>query len=220
VEKKARSGEKESQREMELILPLLERLSGGDRLRALDLPPSHQHYLAGLDLLTAKPVLYVANLGEEGMTEDPPEIRELVAAGVGEKRREGLVKISSRTEAELLLLDPEERQEFLSALGWTSTGLQRMIRAAYGLLDLITFFTANEKEARAWTVPRGTRAPQAAGRIHSDFERGFIRAETIGFQEFSRIGSLKAAREAGAIRSEGREYEVRDGDLVLFRFNV
>jgi hypothetical protein len=151
---------------------------------------------------------------------DPPEFANLVQGGVGRGRRSGLVKISSRIEAELALLDPREREEFLLELGWETTGLQRVIRAGYELLELITFFTSNEKESRAWTIPDGTRAPEAAGKIHTDFQRGFIRAEAIGFREFERVGSLRIAREQGLIRSEGRDYQVQDGDLILFRFSV
>ena len=189
-------------------------------MRTLETPPQDQPVLSELCLLTAKPVLYVANVGDEGMEADPPEFVSLVRGGVGRGGRSGLVKISSRIEAELAQLDPVERDEFLSELGWEKTGLQRVIRAGYELLGLITFFTSNEKESRAWTIPRGTRAPEAAGKIHTDFQRGFIRAETVGFREFERIGSLRLAREQGLIRSEGRDYQVQDGDLILFRFSV
>ena len=154
------------------------------------------------------------------MEHDPPAFRALKEAGVGEGAKSGLVKIASELEAELAQLDREARLEFLLELGWGDLGLDRVVRAAYGLLDLVTFFTSNEKETRAWAVPRGTRAPEAAGRIHTDFQRGFIRAETIGFPEFERAGSFKVAREQGAIRSEGSDYLVQDGDLILFRFNV
>jgi GTP-binding protein YchF len=220
VEKKARSGEKDAEGELALLDILQGHLSRGEPVRTLETPPQERPVLSELSLLTAKPVLYVANVGDEGMETDPPEFGSLLRGGVGRGRRSGLVKISSRIEAELALLDPREREEFLSELGWETTGLERVIRAGYELLELITFFTSNEKESRAWTIPDGTRAPEAAGQIHTDFQRGFIRAETIGFREFQRVGSMRLAREQGLIRSEGRDYQVRDGDLILFRFNV
>jgi len=220
VEKKARSGEKDAQGEMAVLELLLGALSRGDPLRAVPLPPEARRLCPELNLLTMKPVLYVANVGDEGLKDDSSGLRALRAAGIGEGGMAGWVQVSSGIEAELAQLEPGERLEFLSELGWEGMGLERVIGAAYGLLDLITFFTSNEKETRAWTVPRGTRAPEAAGRIHSDFQRGFIRAETVGFRDFEGAGSLKAAREQGAIRSEGGEYEVQDGDLILFRFNV
>lgn len=132
----------------------------------------------------------------------------------------GLVRICSAVEAELAELEPEERLEYLRDLGFEEPGLRRLTRATYELLGLITFFTIGDEETRAWTVAKGAKAPEAGGAIHSDFERGFIRAETIGYAEFERVGSLRAAREQGLIRSEGKDYEVRDGDLILFRFNV
>jgi GTP-binding protein YchF len=220
VEKKARSGEKDAERELPLLELLHDHLSRGEPVRTLEPPPQEEPVLSELSLLTAKPVLYVANVGDEGMETDPPEFGNLVREGVGRAKRSGLVKISSRIEAELALLDPREREEFLSELGWETTGLERVIRAGYELLELITFFTSNEKESRAWTIPDGTRAPEAAGKIHTDFQRGFIRAEAIGFREFERAGSIRIAREQGLIRSEGRDYRVQDGDLILFRFSV
>jgi GTP-binding protein YchF len=220
VEKKARSGEKSARGELVFLDFLIDHLSGGTPVRLLQIPPGDRPFLSELSLLTAKPVLYVANVGDEGMEEDPLELAELTQDGIGTNGRSRLVKVSSRTEAELALLEPAEREEFLLELGWEITGLERVIRAAYGLLDLVTFFTSNDKESRAWTVPRGTLAPEAAGRIHTDFQRGFIRAETIAFREFELAGSMRVAREQGAIRSEGRDYEVQDGDLILFRFNA
>jgi len=220
VEKKARSGEKGAKRELDFLDLLHGHLSGGEPIRALRVPPENLPILLDLGLLTAKPVLYVANVGEAGMGDELPEFRRLTEAGIGEGGRSALVKVSSRIEAELALLDPVEREEFLLELGWRKTGLERVIRGGYELLDLITFFTSNEKESRAWTVPRGTRAPEAAGKIHTDFQRGFIRAETIGFREFELARSMRAAREQGIIRSEGRDYVVEDGDLIFFRFNV
>ncbi|MGW8265771.1 MAG: redox-regulated ATPase YchF [Longimicrobiales bacterium] len=220
TEKKARSGEKDAAREIAILDRLAEGLSHGGSLRAFPMPPEAGHLLAELNLLTTKPVLYVANVGEKEMLEDSPELEALRASKIGAGVRGGLVKICSGLEAELARLAPAERGEFFAELGWEKGGLERVIQAAYRLLDLITFFTSNEKETRAWAVPRGTRAPEAAGLIHTEFQRGFIRAETIGFTDFETAGSLKVARELGVVRSEGREYEIQDGDLILFRFNV
>ncbi len=219
--RKARSGEKEAQQEHALLLRLQSQLGEGRPVRFLDLSPVEKSILKGMQLLTAKPVLYLANVAEEDLPEGENEwthrLREVLDR---EEPRTGLVTVCSAIESELAELDPEEREEFLAELGVEEPGLHRLIRATYRLLGLITFFTAGEKEARAWTVREGARAPEAAGVIHSDFERGFIRAETIGFQEFSRLGSEKAAREEGKMRSEGKDYVVQDGDILLFRFNV
>ena len=170
-------------------------------------------------LLGLKPLLYVANLGEEPGRE--PD-RSHAAAVEDWARAHGseAVLISARLEAELDALEPRERAEYLAALGYGEPGLERLIRAAYRRLGLETFFTAGPKEVRAWTVRRGTRAPQAAGVIHGDFERGFIRAEVIGYEDFIETGSEAAARATGRLRSEGKEYIVQDGDVVHFRFNV
>lgn len=220
VDKKARTGEQDAKRESEALQEILDHLARGRSVRSLAWPEADRFRLGASDLLSGKPILYLANVGDD----DRPEasghfgrLREALASRGGDRR---LVKVSSRTEAELAALDPAERAEFSAELGWEGQGLQRVVRAAFDLLNLITFFTANEKEAHAWAVPFGTRAPEAAGVIHTDFQRGFIRAETIGFREFQTAGSLKAAREQGLIRSEGREYVVQDGDLILFRFNV
>lgn len=219
VEKKARSGEEDAIRELPVLRGFAELLSRGKPLRGVPLNSVERGVVRELSLLTAKPTLYVANVPEGDPGEENKEYRTLMDAKVGEGENEGLVRVSSVIEAELALMDPEERAPFLREMGLEEPGLDRIIHAAYRLLDLITFFTSNEKEARAWTIRRGTLAPEAAGVIHSDFQKGFIRAETIGFDEFLALGGLKEAREAGAIRSEGKDYAVQDGDLVLFRFN-
>jgi GTP-binding protein YchF len=221
VDKKARSGERDAQKEMSVLKQLLEALSQGRPVRFLDLPPFGMMVVSELKLLTGKPVFFIANIQEEQEFE---EERELSGAG-GLDGGEGggpltCTPISLAIEAELALLDPEERDEFLKDLGFEEDGLARVVRAAYEALQLITFFSSNEKQTTAWTIRRGTKAPGAAGAIHSDFERGFIRAESIGFQEFVQYGNMKAARDGGAIRSEGKEYVVQDGDILLFRFNV
>lgn len=221
VGKKARSGEKEAIREMQVLDALHGALSEGRRVQAPDLPPGATPVLRQLNLLSLKPVLLVANVGEgEAATGENPFLATLVQRvqeGTGAER---LVAISSAIEADLALLDAPDRREFLDDLGLVEAGLNRVIHEAYALLDLITFFSTNERETHAWTVRRGTRAPEAAGVIHTDFQQGFIRAEAIGFQEFDVVGSMKEARDQGLIRSEGREYEVKDGDILLFRFNV
>jgi GTP-binding protein YchF len=174
--------------------------------------------LARAQLLTAKPVLYVCNV-DEG---DAATGNTLSAKVEDKAEAEGAVSvvISAAIEAEIATLPPEERDAFLADLGLEETGLNRMIHAAYRLLGLITFYTAGPKEARAWTVHKGARAPEAAGEIHTDFERGFIRAETISFDDFVRCGGEAGARDAGKLRSEGKDYVVQDGDVMLFRFNV
>jgi hypothetical protein len=186
----------------------------------LDLTREDRSRFGTSDLLTGKPVLIVANVGDEGPGRPAPALlalREAVAAAGG---RESLVAVSSRMEVELAALEPGDREEFMAELAWEGTGLERVVQAAFRLLDLVTFFTANEKEAHAWAIRRGTRAPEAAGVIHTDFQRGFIRAETVAVPQLEKAGSLKAARELGLVRSEGREYVVQDGDLILFRFNI
>src|SRR5690606_5567842 len=165
-----------------------------------------------------KPVLYAANVGEGDLPDGNAYVERVRERAAGEDA--AVVVISAEFEAQLAGLEPEERAEFLAAAGAEASGLARLIRAAYDLLGLITYFTVGPKEARAWTIRRGTKAPQAAGVIHTDFERGFIRAETIKYADYDRYGTEAAAREAGAMRSEGKEYVVQDGDVLLFRFNV
>jgi len=221
VGKKARSGEKDARQEMEILDRLFHALESGRSLRHLDLSASEAAVVEGLHLLTGKPMMFIANMGEGWEAEEagrsPSATMELAGPGRG---REILVPLSLALEGELALLAPEEREEFLDALAMEASGADRVIRAAYQLLNLITFFTTNEKQTTAWAVPRGTRAAEAAGVVHTDFQKGFIRAEAIGFQEFARLGSLKEAREAGVVRSEGRDYVVEDGDILLFRFNL
>jgi len=219
VGKKARSGERDAIREEEVLERLREALGRGRPVREVDLDERERELVGGLHLLTAKPVLLVANVGEDDLPDGRNvHVEALEEAVSGEAAR--IVPVCAALEAELAELDSEERKAFLDDLGLEGSGLERLIGAAYALLGLITFFTSGDKEARAWTVPRGTRAPQAGGEIHTDFERGFIRAETISFDDFARAGSMKAAREEGLIRSEGRDYEVQDGDVIRFRFNV
>jgi ribosome-binding ATPase len=177
--------------------------------------------MRSFNLLTSKPILYLANVAEADLPAGDNRHVQALRAAVQESGEEAeIVVVSSRIESELAELPPEERGEFLASLGLDEPGLHLLIRAGYRLLGLQTYFTAGEKEVRAWTVPVGATAPQAAGEIHSDFERGFIRAETVAWPDFERIGSVKLAREQGLMRSEGKEYVVQDGDILLFRFNV
>jgi len=225
VEKKAKSGEKDAIREKGVLDRCLDALSSGRPIRALDLAEADQRILKGFQLLTSKPVLYVANVAENDLPDGRNPWTERLRASIaqddaGAREDEAIVVICSAIEAELAELDTGERQAFLEDLGLPETGLNRLIRAAYDLLGLVTFFTTGENESRAWTVNEGSTAPQAAGTIHTDFERGFIRAETVHFDAFEEVGTWKDARDRGVLRSEGREYVVSDGDIMLFRFNV
>lgn len=219
VQKKARSGEAEAKRELAVLEKVERVLAAGDPVRTLALEGDDEDVLKGFHLLTAKPVIYVANVLEEDLeTRSNPHTDQVAAIAEAEGAR--WVTLCSKVESELAELDPEDRMEFLADLGMDEPGLNRFVRESYGLLGLLTFFTVGEKESRAWTVRSGATAPQAAGTIHTDFERGFIRAETIGYEELLELGSLKAAKELGRVRSEGRDYTVADGDVMLFRFNV
>jgi GTP-binding protein YchF len=221
VARKAKSGEKDAQRELAVLEKVQDALAKGGSVRRLPFSAEERPILRSFQLLTAKPVLYLANVAEADLPSGKNRWTEELEAVVAREEPDSLVvPVCSAIEAEVAQLEPEDRRDFLEHLGLEEPGLHRLIRAAYQLLGLLTFFTAGEKEARAWTVRRGAFAPEAAGTIHSDFERGFIRAETIGYEEFVRAGSLKAAREKGLIRSEGKDYQVRDGDIILFRFNV
>jgi GTP-binding protein YchF len=221
VERKARSGERDAQFEAWVLTRLREALSRGEAVRRVERSREEKASMKGLHLLSDKAMLYVGNVGEDSLPKgENAWTRRLREALDAEEPEAGMLSICSSVESELAQLDRDSRREFLTELGLEESGLERLIHATYDLLGLITFFTVGENESRAWTVRRGAHAPEAAGRIHSDFERGFIRAETIGWEDFVRVGSLKVAREEGLIRSEGKAYEVQDGDVILFRFNV
>jgi hypothetical protein len=215
TQKKARGADKEAKEQLELMELVLPALRDGKAARSLDLGAA----LKPLQLITAKPVLYVCNVEEASAANGNAQ-----SARVGEfAKAQGAasVVISAAIEAEVAqLADEAEKAEFLASLGLEETGLARVIRAGYGLLDLVTFFTVGPKEARAWTVQKGAKAPQAAGVIHTDFEKGFIRAETISYADFVAHGGEQGAKEAGRMRLEGAEYVVADGDVLHFRFNV
>ncbi|MCB2102401.1 MAG: redox-regulated ATPase YchF [Rhodobacterales bacterium] len=217
--KKARGGDKDAKAQLALVERCLAVLQEGRPARTIAVDPTEARAFRMLQLLTAKPVLYVCNVEEESAATGNA-ISQRVAAMATEQGAEAVV-ISARIEEEIAqLADPAEKAEFLESLGLEETGLARVIRAGYHLLDLITFFTAGPKEARAWTVRRGAKAPEAAGAIHTDFERGFIRAETIAYDDYIALNGEQGAKEAGRMRAEGRDYTVADGDVLLFRFNV
>jgi ribosome-binding ATPase len=221
MRKSARGGDKEAQAELGVLERVYTALADGRPARSVEVGAEERRLLRSFNLLTTKPVLYLANVAESDLPEGDNEYVRALRQAVEEGGEEAeIVPISSKIESELSELPAEERAEFLSSLGLEEPGLHRLIRAGYRLLGLQTYFTAGEKEVRAWTVPVGATAPQAAGEIHSDFERGFIRAETVAWSDFAKIGSVKLAREQGLMRSEGKEYIVKDGDIMLFRFNV
>jgi GTP-binding protein YchF len=217
----ARTGDKEAVAE----LPVLEKAHGflreGKGLWEASLSPAEKSVLAPLTLLTVKPVLYAANVSDAELAGDEgPHLQALRTAVRSSEEQAEVVPFSAKIEAELAELPPEDRAAFLSSLGLESAGLERLILAGYKLLGLETYFTASEQEVRAWTIHRGDTAPKAAAVIHTDFERGFIRAETVSYDSFVGNEGWKGAREKGAVRSEGKEYVVQDGDVLLFRFNV
>ncbi|MHB8173772.1 MAG: redox-regulated ATPase YchF [Nitrospirota bacterium] len=217
-QKVAKGGDKAAKAEVELMERLKNMLEKGEPVRTGNFNDEEQVLLKGFFLLTDKPILYVANVSEDDIEGESPlvaEVREIAAS-------EGapVVVICGKTEAEIAALQPSERPEFLESLGLHEPGLNRLIREGYGLLELITFFTVGEDEVKAWTLKKGTKAPQAAGKIHSDFERGFIRAEVVHYEDLVNLSSWNAAREKGVLRQEGKEYIVADGDCMLFKFNV
>jgi ribosome-binding ATPase len=215
----ARSGDKALIAEAALVARLRDHLDAGAPARTFDWGDGDTTGLrAELSLLTAKPVLYAANVGEDDLPDGNEHVD--IVRKVAEAEGAEVVVICAQVEAELAELDEAGRAEYLESLGLEQSGLQRLIDRAYTLLGLLTFFTTGPKESRAWTVPAGSTAPRAARAIHSDFERGFIRAEVIAYDDLDRLGSEAAAREAGRLRSEGKEYVVADGDVIHFRFNV
>ena len=213
----ANAGDKDARALIALLDMVLKALGEARPVRSLALHANDRRRLQPLHLLTAKPVLYIANVAEDGPAGNP--MLETVAR-IARGESAEVVPLCSKIEAEIAELDERERAEFLDALGIGEPGLNRVIRAGYRLLGLHHFFTAVPKEARAWTIPAGTRAPRAAGAIHTDFERGFIRAEVVAFEDFVAHGGEQGAKDAGKWRLEGREYIVRDGDVIRFRFNV
>jgi GTP-binding protein YchF len=214
-------GDRTLQAELDLLNRVKETIEKGLSARTLDLNEEETEFVRSLDLLSFKPIIYAANVSEDEATSDTDNeyvkaVREFAATEGSD-----VVVICAKLEAEVAELEDEEKAAFLEELGISESGLDKLIKASYHLLDLISFLTAGQPEVRAWTIKRGTKAPQAAGKIHTDFERGFIRAETIAYNDLIQCGgNLATAKEKGLIRSEGKEYVVKDGDVMLFRFNV
>ena len=217
VEKRAKTGDKDMQVTLRLINVALEKLRAGKPARTADISKEDQKPWAMLQLLTSLPALYVANV-DEGSADKGNELSDLVAKRAAEDNANSVV-ISAKIDSELAVLDPEEQKEFLEGLGLEEPGLNRLIREAYALLGLQSYFTVGPKEARAWTIHIGDTAPQAAGVIHTDFEKGFIRAETIAYEDYVAFKGEAKAREAGKLRAEGKAYVVKDGDVMNFLFN-
>ncbi|MBB5715921.1 hypothetical protein FHS94_002778 [Sphingomonas aerophila] len=217
--KKGQQGDKEAKSAATVLARALDLLREGKPARLTEAKDAdEERHLAQAQLLTAKPILYVCNVEEANAATGNAHSARVFEKAASEGAE--AVVVSAAIEAEIATMAPEDRGEFLAELGLKETGLARVIRAGYKLLHLLTFFTVGPKEARAWTIPAGSKAPQAAGAIHSDFERGFIRAETIAFDDYVALGGEAGAREAGKLRQEGKEYVVHDGDVLLFRFNV
>lgn len=220
IEKTAKvTTDSELKKEYEVVKKIYDALASSKPARSVEIDPKDEHYRASMHLLTSKPVLYACNVAEgdfsAGGNSWVKDVEELAKT-----ERQKTIMICSQMEAEIAQLAPDEQKEFLSSLGVEEPGLNRLIREAYSLLQLQTYFTAGPKEVRAWTTPVGCKAPQAAGVIHTDFEKGFIRAETYSCNDLFALGSEAAVKEAGKYRSEGKEYTVQDGDLIFFRFNV
>lgn len=220
LQKQAKS-DKTVMSELELVERVMKTLGEGKSARTMDLTKEEVEAVKNLNLLSYKPIIYAANISEDELLEDGahnPYV-ETVRAFASTEEAE-VITFCAKMEAEIAELDEAEKEEFLSELGIKEAGLDKLIRACYHLLDLISFITAGPKEVRAWTIRKGTKAPQAAGKIHSDIERGFIRAETVAFEVLKQYGTMASAKEKGLVRLEGKEYVVQDGDVMLFRFNV
>ncbi len=217
VRKLARSN-KDAQTEMVVLEKVAESLNDGKSVRQLDLDEDDMVFLKPLELLTLKPLIYVANVSEDELATGNDWVEQVRGVAAAEKAE--VVVVSAQVESELIELPEEERADFLESLGVEEGGLQSLIRATYDLLGLRTYFTTGPKETRAWTIHSGMTAPQAAGVIHTDFERGFIRAETVAYNDLVDSGSMGGAKEKGLVRSEGKDYIVNEGDVLLFRFNV
>lgn len=216
----AKSGDKEAKRDLEIMDKIQPVLEDGRPVRSVDLSDDERAIVKSWFLLTSKPTIYAANVDEDSLAnpDENPHVRTVREHAAAENAE--VVVICAKLEAELVALEPEERAEFLKDVGVESSGVDNLIKSAYRILGLMSFLTAGEKEVRAWTIPVGTKAPQAAGEIHSDIERGFIRAEIISYGDLVRVGSEKAAKEQGLARLEGKEYVMQEGDVVNFRFNV
>ena len=221
LKKQLKGGDKKYQIEIDFLEGLCEKLEKGISARALDFSDDELEMLKEVSLLSLKPVIYAANVAEDDYAKPMEEnefVKKISEFAASEKSE--VMVVSARIEEEIAELDKEEKAMFLEELGATESGLDKLIRASYRLLGLISYLTAGKPEVRAWTITKGTKAPQAAGKIHTDFERGFIRAEVVAYKDLMENGSMNAAKEKGLVRSEGKEYVVEDGDIILFRFNV
>jgi GTP-binding protein YchF len=215
--KASKSGDKELKKKVEILEQIYDKAEKGNALRTF-MTEQDKQFLKEYSFLTLKPVMYIANVDEEAMIEDNDYVRQV--REIAKPEGAVVVKICGQIEAEIAELSNEEAKEFLTDLGLKESGLETMIREGYNLLNLITFFTAGEKEVRSWTITKGTTAQKAAGKIHSDMERGFIRAETVSFEVFKEFKDMNKIKEAGKMRLEGKDYIVQDGDIIHFRFNV
>lgn len=218
--KKTLKSDKSAQSELDLLERIAKVLEEGQSVRTMDFTDEEERLVKGLSLLTHKPIIYIANVSEDdimagGENDFVKEVRKFA-----ETEKAEVVMVCAKIEQEIAELEDEDRIAFLNDLGLDESGLDKLVKACYHLLDLISFLTAGPQEVRAWTIRRGTKAPQAAGKIHSDIERGFIRAETIAYDDLISVGTMSAAKDKGLVRLEGKEYEVKDGDVILFRFNV
>ena len=221
ADKSYRGGDKKAGTEAELAERLHAHLESGKPARTLDCTDEEKQIMQGWFLLTTKPVIYAANISEDDLGKGEDQIPYVQKVrSVANEENAGVIVISAAIEQDIASMGPDEKKEFLDELGIGQSGLDRLITASYDLLGLISFLTAGEDECRAWTIKKGTKAPQAAGKIHTDFEKGFIRAEIVPFETLAELGSMNACREKGLVRSEGKDYVMKDGDITLFRFNV
>ncbi len=218
--KKMLKADKKYQEEIDCLEKVKATLESGKSARTLDLTEDEQNLLKDAFLLTLKPILYVANISEEQLDNSENDIYVQKVKEYAKQEKTDVIPLCVKIEEELASLDGEDKKEMLEALGLEESGLNKLIKASYKLLGLMSFLTAGEPEVRAWTIKIGTKAPEAAGKIHSDIQRGFIKAETISYKDLVECGSMQAAREKGLVRSEGKDYVMQDGDIVLFRFNV
>ena len=212
--------DKKYQSEIDLIKKIKENLNKGVPVRALEFNEEEQEILKDMFLLTAKPIIYIANISEEQISNAENEEMVKQVKEYAEKENAEVISLCVKIEEELSGLDELDKKEMLEALGLDESGLDKLIKKSYSLLGLISFLTAGEPEVRAWTIKKGTKAPQAAGKIHSDIERGFIKAEVISYEDLMKCGSMVSAKEKGLVRQEGKDYIMKDGDIVLFKFNV
>ena len=217
---KALKADKSLKHELDILNTVKETLENGNSARTLELDEDDMNFIKSLNLLSFKPIIYCANVSEDDLLSENDNSFVTEVKEIANKENAEVIKICAKIEQEISELDDEEKEEFLNELGLSESGLDKLIKSSYHLLNLISFLTAGPMEVRAWTIKKGTKAPKAAGKIHSDIERGFIRAETIQYEDLIKAGSMTNAKEKGLVRLEGKDYIVQDGDIILFRFNV